>query len=65
MLVGDGTSLVPNIVVYILKTAFSKELVTRTEWNLDDARQFCQVSRDDFLDVCNSLQNMLLVLDKT
>jgi hypothetical protein len=61
MLVGDGTSFISDIVVHILKTAFSKELVARTEWNLNDARQFCQVSRDDFLDVCNSLQNVLSI----
>jgi len=58
MLVGDGTGFISDVVVYILKTAFSKELVTRTEWNLNDARQFCQVSSDDFLDVCDSLRYM-------
>lgn len=63
MLVGDGTSLISDIVVYVLKAAFSKELVACTEWNLDDSCQFGEVSRDNFLDISYSLRNMLLVLD--
>jgi hypothetical protein len=56
MLVGDDTSFISDIVVYVLKTTFPQELVACTEWNLDDARQFCQVSRYGFLYVSNSLQ---------
>jgi hypothetical protein len=47
-----------------LKAAFTEKLVAGTEWDFDDTRQFCQVSRGDFLDISDSLQNLRAAFDQ-
>jgi hypothetical protein len=57
VLIGNNTSLVSDAIVYILKTAFTQELISRTEWYLNDSGElrhfFCSI----ILYICNTLND--------
>lgn len=55
MLVRHNTRLVADGEEDILKAALAEELVSRTEGNLDDTAEFCQLFSCVALNVCNAL----------
>lgn len=55
MVVRHNTGLIADAVVYILHAAFTEELVTSTEWDLDDRAQLRKFLGSVVLDICDSL----------
>jgi hypothetical protein len=64
VLIGNNTSLVPDAIVYILKTAFTQELISGTEWYLNDGGELCHFFCSIILDICNTLNDRLGMLER-
>lgn len=55
MVVRHNTGLIADAVVYILHAALTEELVTSTEWDLDDRAQLRKFLGSVVLDICDPL----------